>query len=231
LIRGFSESVAAGIVAARTRPFESVADLTARARLSRGSVKLLAEAGALGSLRLERRAALWQALEPPAGAEDQPLFAGMEEGDAAAPLLPALSPQEEVYADYQTAGLSLRRHPMAFYREQLDALRVTTASELVRQPHGRTVKVAGLVLMRQRPGTAKGITFVTLEDETGIANLIIHRQTWDKYELPARRAAALIATGRLERKDQVVHILVRRLEDLQSHVGGPSLRPRSRDFH
>jgi len=99
---------------------------------------------------------------------------------------------------------------------------------LVRQPHGRSIKVAGLVLMRQRPGTAKGITFVTLEDETGIANLIVHAHTWKKYELPARRASALIAEGRLERKDEVVHIIVRRLEDLQSRV--KRLHHRSRDF-
>jgi error-prone DNA polymerase len=82
--------------------------------------------------------------------------------------------------------------------------------------------------MRQRPGTAKGITFVTLEDETGAANLIIHLDTWKKYELPARRASALIVEGRLERKDQVVHILVRRLADLNEQV--KDLHHRSRDF-
>jgi error-prone DNA polymerase len=90
------------------------------------------------------------------------------------------------------------------------------------------VKVAGLVLMRQRPGTAKGITFVTLEDETGIANLIVHARTWQRYELPARRATALIAAGRLERKDQVIHIIASRLEDMQSRM--QQLTHRSRDF-
>jgi error-prone DNA polymerase len=90
------------------------------------------------------------------------------------------------------------------------------------------VTVAGLVLMRQRPGTAKGITFVTLEDETGIANLIVHARTWQRYELAARRATALVASGRLERKDRVVHIIVRRLENLSSRLD--QLRHHSRDF-
>jgi error-prone DNA polymerase len=191
-------------------------------------VKRLADADAFGSLALNRRAALWQALDQTPKVEDLPLFASLEAIDSSTPALPMLTPQQEVYADYHSSGLSLRRHPMSFFREELDALRITPAKELVRQPHGRSIKVAGLVLMRQRPGTAKGITFVTLEDETGVANLIIHLHTWQKYELAAKRASALIAEGRLERKDEVVHILVRRLEDLQSRV--KQLHHRSRDF-
>jgi error-prone DNA polymerase len=171
---------------------------------------------------------LWQALDQTPTVEDLPLFASLEATDSSTPALPTLTPQQEVYADYHSSGLSLRKHPMSFFRAELDALRITPANELVRQPHGRSIKVAGLVLMRQRPGTAKGITFVTLEDETGVANLIIHLHIWQKYELAAKRASALIAEGRLERKDEVVHILVRRLEDLRSSV--KELHHRSRDF-
>ncbi len=228
MIRGFSEADAAAIEGARTKPFHSIADLTARAGLGRAVVKRLAEADAFGSLELNRRAALWQALDQTPHVEDLPLLASLERADSSTPALPTLTPQQEVYADYRSSGLSLRKHPMSFFRAELDELKITPAVELVRQPHGCSIKVAGLVLMRQRPGTAKGITFVTLEDETGVANLIIHLHVWKKYELAARRASALIAEGRLERKDQVVHILVRRLEDLQSRV--KRLHHRSRDF-
>jgi error-prone DNA polymerase len=229
LIRGFSERDAIAIVEARKHaPFTSIADFTSRTGLGKAAIKRLADADAFGSLELNRRAALWQALDQPAKSEDLPLFAALEAADSAIPALAQLTPQQEVYADYHTAGLSLRKHPMAFFREQLERMKVTRAADLVRQPHGRSVRVAGLVLMRQRPGTAKGITFVTLEDETGAANLIIHLDTWKKYELPARRASALIVEGRLERKDQVVHILVRRLADLNEQV--KDLHHRSRDF-
>jgi error-prone DNA polymerase len=228
LIRGLPEAAVRAIVAARTAPYGSVAELSARAKLGRGVVQRLAEAGALGSLALDRRAALWQALDQTPHVEDLPLLACPDEGDSPPPALPQLSPQEEVFADYQSSGLSLRAHPVSFFRTELDQLAVTPAAQLVHWPHGRTVKAAGLVLMRQRPGTAKGITFVTLEDETGIANLIIHARVWKRFELAARRATALIAQGRLERKDKVVHIIVSRLEDMRSRL--QELKHHSRDF-
>jgi error-prone DNA polymerase len=228
LIRGLPEAAARAIVEARTSPYGSVAELAARAKVGRGVVQRLAEAGALGSLALDRRAALWQALDQTPHVENLPLLAGLDEGDPQPPALPQLTPQEEVFADYQSAGLSLRAHPVSFFRADLDRIAVTPAAQLVHWPHGRTVKAAGLVLMRQRPGTAKGITFVTLEDETGIANLIIHARVWKQFELAARRAAALIAQGRLERKDKVVHIIVSRLEDMRSRL--QELTHRSRDF-
>ena len=102
---------------------------------------------------------------------------------------------EEVVADYRTAGLSLRAHPISFYREQLERLGVTSAQGLGELKDKTPVIVAGLVLLRQRPGTAKGITFVTLEDETGTVNLVVHQQTWDEFYRIARRAPAWIAHG------------------------------------
>jgi error-prone DNA polymerase len=229
LVRGLAESAARTIERARTTKFRSVADLARRAGLGRGAIKRLADADAFNSLRLDRRAALWQALDQESAADKLPLFSSLEPEDEATPPLPLLTRQQEVYADYYAAKLTLRDHPISFLREELNAERVTPAGELVRQPHGKGVKAAGIVLMRQRPGTAKGITFVTLEDETGIANLIVHPAIWLKYELAARQAKALLATGRLERQGQVVHIVVRKLEDLEPRL--KELHCSSRDFH
>jgi error-prone DNA polymerase len=229
LVRGLPERVAQAIVSRRTTPYQSVTELAARAPLNRAAVQRLAEADAFQSLQLNRRLSLWQALDQPPAQEELPLFADLAADDVAPPVLPSLSEQEEVYADYRTAGMTLRRHPLSFLRDNLRQLSVTPAGELVRCTHGQQVSVAGLVLMRQRPGTAKGITFVTLEDETGTANLIIHRRTWDKYEHAARRASMLVAVGRLERKDQVIHIVVEKLQ--RAPVSREQLAHRSRDFH
>ena len=136
---------------------------------------------------------------------------------------------EQVFADYRTAGLSLKGHPVAFFREQLNALRVTLAGELDRIHDGRHLRVAGIVLLRQRPGTARGITFVTLEDETGVANLVIKPPIWDRYYSIARRSPAWIAHGCLENREGVIHLVVSRLEDLSARLG--ELRIKSRDFH
>lgn len=152
----------------------------------------------------------------------------LQPGESLSPLLPQLDEQEEVFADYQSAGLTLRRHPLSFHRKGLDAIGVTPANKLVSYPHEHMVKVAGIVLMRQRPSTAKGITFVTLEDETGIANLVIHQATWQRYEQTARKSRAMIAYGKLERKDEVVHVIARRLEDLTHQLS--LLHSPSRDF-
>ena len=139
-----------------------------------------------------------------------------------------MSQEEEVYADYRSTGLSLRSHPIAFQREPLKRLQVTPARELPNIPNESLVKVAGIVLLRQRPSTAKGITFVTLEDETGTINLVIHHKTWERFRKITRHSQAWIAHGRLEAKDTVIHVVVRRLEDLSSRL--LSLRTKSRDF-
>ena len=136
---------------------------------------------------------------------------------------------EEVVADYRTAGLSLRAHPISFYRRQLDRLGIMPARKLVELTNDAPVCVAGLVLLRQRPSTAKGITFVTLEDETGTINLVVHQRTWDRFYRIARRAPAWIAHGCLENREGVVHLVVSRLEDLAREIG--ELRTKSRDFH
>jgi error-prone DNA polymerase len=147
--------------------------------------------------------------------------------------LPPMQPYEEVVADCRTAGLSLRAHPISFYRQQLERLGITPARRLLELANGAPVTVAGLVLLRQRPGTAKGITFVTLEDETGTVNLVVHQHTWDRYYRIARRAPAWIAHGHIQTTREnsfaaVIHVVVTRLEALAEQLR--QLDVKSRDF-
>jgi error-prone DNA polymerase len=139
-----------------------------------------------------------------------------------------MSAAEEVLADYRTAGLSLVAHPLQFLREELGSLGAVPAAALATMDDGAPVCVAGLVLVRQRPGTAKGITFVTLEDETGVANLIIRLDVWNRYRQVASRAAILLVRGRLQRHGLVVHVLAAKLEDVSDRLRG--LDGQSRDF-
>jgi error-prone DNA polymerase len=140
-----------------------------------------------------------------------------------------MRPEMAVAHDYATVGLSLKAHPMSFYRDELAERGVREAGDLRDEracPHGTRVSVAGIVLMRQRPGTASGIVFMTLEDETGIANLIIRPGVYTRYRKAARHGVCLIAHGQVERQGEVVHVMVRRVEDL-----GAGLRTTTRDFH
>ena len=220
MLRGLSEVYARRIVEERTNgAYEMIAEFTRRTGLSDAVVARLARADVFQSLEPNRRVALWHSLP-----EQLTLF----EVDEPEIELERLSPWEEVAADYHHVGLSLRDHPLKFLRPRLDAKKVTTAAGLFAHPHGRLVRVAGLVLMRQRPSTAKGITFVTLEDETGVSNLIIHPSVWERFHRVARRASAMLAQGRVQRRDDVLHIFVERLEDLSEFLHGTTLR--SRDF-
>ena len=230
LVRGLRETEIAALVKEREAngPFRSLAELTQRTRISAATVQRLAEADAFQSLGQDRRAALWQSLVPPAGTHPMPLFDAEETDDIPAPTLPALSSQEEVFADYRYAGVTLRQHPVAFVREELKKLGIITAQQLRAYPTNRAVRVAGLVLMRQRPSTAKGITFVTLEDETGTVNLVIRPGVWKHYDLIARQSSALIAHGLLERKHEIIHVVVRQLADLATQLG--ELTNKTRDF-
>lgn len=227
------------IVARRgKRPFASMDDFARRTGLSRAAIARLAKAGAFGSLGTSRRRSLWDAL----GEDNRPLplfdEADCEEGECEAVNgtldidtdidLPLMSPQEEVLYDYRTQGLSLRAHPLEFLRAELESLGVTPARGLATWPNGRRVCVAGLVLVRQRPSTAKGITFVTLEDETGTANLIIRPHIWQRYRPAALSATVLMASGVLQREGLNIHVLVSRLEDFSVHMDG--MLSQSRDF-
>ena len=135
---------------------------------------------------------------------------------------------EQVFADYRTSGLSLKAHPVSFFRDQLDTLRVTRAGDLGQVRDGKHIRVAGIVLVRQRPGTARGITFVTLEDETGVANLVLKPPIWERYYQVARTSTAWIAHGQIESREGVIHLVATRLEDLSARLG--DLKTKSRDF-
>lgn len=233
MIRGLPESVGRAIEAERTGggPFRDVADFTRRTRLGQATVSRLADAAALESLSGDRRAAYWQALAQDRSGAALPLLeaAGVDTDDALPESLLPMKAIEEVYADYKTLGLSLRGHPLSFVRPQLDRMRVTPAARLATERDQKFVRVAGVVLLRQRPGTAKGITFVTLEDETGPMNLVLRPDVWDRHYTLARTSNAWLVTGVLENREGVVHVVVGTIEDLSQHVAGLTLK--SRDFH
>jgi error-prone DNA polymerase len=143
--------------------------------------------------------------------------------------LPPMPLGQEVMTDYSTTGLSLKQHPVSLIRDQLDEMRITPTCQLADLPQERWVKCAGLVLIRQRPATASGIVFETIEDETGVANIIIRSDVYDRYRAAARHATLLQVDGYIERSGQVIHIMAKRLTDLSYLIA--NLEARSRDFH
>ena len=179
-------------------------------------------------MKQDRREALWQALGQEKTPLDQPLFGDLDAEDDDTFALPALTLEQQVVEDYAAVGLSLKAHPMSFHREQLISQGVICCGDLADSENDSLVRIAGLVIMRQRPSTAKGITFVTLEDETGIANLVIKPPVWEKYYRTARQSPAWVAGGKLEMRDNVVHLIVNRIEDLGDTKG---LQTKSRNFH
>ena len=226
-MHGLSERDARRIADIRAAgAFVSYDDFAQRTGLSNSVLTRLARADAFRSLEIDRRCALWRSLS---SRESAPLFEAVAGDDPERPVtLPEMPPVEQVAADYRALGLSLKDHPMKFVREKLVHRRVARSADLENLPGGRVVKVAGLVLLRQRPSTAKGITFVTLEDETGQANLIVRQEIWERYRRAARTARALLATGELQKEGRVIHVLVRRLDDLSEWLTG--VPGRSRDF-
>ena len=189
-------------------------DLVRRAAIDRDELLHLARAGALGSLGLDRRRAVWEAMRVQERPAARPLLEGVldtgdDEEDAAG--LPPLSPAEEVLADYRTGGLSLAAHPLQFGRGWLAQQGVMTTVAATAEAEGRRVAVAGIVLTRQRPATAKGIIFLTVEDETGAANVVVHPPVWERATAAARRAAVLLVRGRVQRRGAVVHLVATEL--------------------
>jgi error-prone DNA polymerase len=224
-VRGLPRAVGEAIVAARAGgPFRALGDLVRRAGVSRAWLLRLAEADALGALAPDRRSAVWRSLGVEADASD--LFAGVgpREPD---PELPPASASEEVSADFAATGLSPRGHPMAVLRPGLASGRVRTARELLRMPDRAPVEVAGLVIVRQRPETAKGIVFLSLEDETGIANLVVMADLFERCRAVVRGAPYLLARGRVERSGAVVNV---RVESVAPLALAPPVGSRAREF-
>jgi error-prone DNA polymerase len=216
LVAGLKADEGRAVMAARREgPFGSVADLARRARLDRGAVDALARADALRGLAPGRREALWEA----AGiAAPLPLA---EARDGAAPLLPAETMGEETVLDYAATGLSLRRHPLALLRPKLGP--VDTRS-LASARQGRLIRLPGLVLVRQRPGSARGVVFFTVEDEWGTANLVLYPDIVARDRAAVTTARLVLAEGRVERHEAaevpIIHLVVRRLHDLSHMLDG-----------
>ncbi|MCX7422893.1 MAG: error-prone DNA polymerase [Planctomycetia bacterium] len=230
MLSGLSPADANSIVSARgPGPFTSMDDFFHRTGASNSTATRLSRADAFRSLQLNRRESLWHALpDPDAGPLfDQPKCEPLDDAEPL-PALPHLSAVEEVVSDYRTVGLSLRGHPIKFLRPRLQELQAVPAWKLASWPNGKRVTVAGLVLMRQRPSTAKGITFVTLEDETGTTNLIVRPDVWEQHRQVARTASVMLATGPLQREGQIIHVLVTQLRDLTTELA--DLQTHSRDF-
>lgn len=224
MVGGLAQEAAQRIAGAR--PFGSVEELARRAALDRKALRALAQAGALACIAGHRRQAHWMA----AGARGS--VSGLL---AAAPILePAadLAPPgegEELVADYASLGLTLGRHPLALLRERLERRRFLTAEALKQVPHGRRARAAGLVTCRQRPDTASGVVFVTLEDETGYVNVVVWRDLVDSQRRALLGASLLAVDGTIEREGEVVHLVARRLADHSALLG--RLAAGSRDFH
>jgi error-prone DNA polymerase len=262
LVSGLAEKPAKQIVAARGAGYASVGAVWLRSGAPIGILERLADADAFRSAGLDRRAALWAVKGLDGGA----LHAGAKRAtSSASPILtwsgtadlfdegrvdlPDTTLGEHVVADYAAIGLSLKAHPIAFFRETLRSRRVLTSAEHWNERlAGRRVTVAGLVLVRQRPGTAKGVIFLTLEDETGIVNVVVWPKAFERNRRVVMTAQFLEVRGKIERQGLVIHViadeLIDRTDELRALGDGTagmpktdrevregSWKPKSRDFH
>jgi len=223
-IDGLHRDAADRLVAARrSKPFISVEELRSRAGVPVHAIQRLAAADAFRSIGLDRRAALWDARALKA-APDLPLFQAADardEGVETAPAqLPAMPLSEHVVNDYQTVRLSLKAHPMSFLRGHYAAHGFSTADRLKNIRNGKRISIAGLVLIRQRPGSSKGVIFVTIEDEAGVANLVVWPDVFEKQRKIVMGARLMAVHGIVQRDEEdgdVIHVVVQRLED-HSHM-------------
>jgi error-prone DNA polymerase len=246
-VKGFKEEDAKRLAEARKTGAGTAHELARAARLSSRALELLAEADALRSLEMDRREGLWAvkgvATESRV-AEEAPLLALMGAPPEPAVPLPPMTLGAHVAEDYRTAGLSLKAHPCAFFRPLLDEMGAVPAAALKSMKDGRRLSLGGLVLIRQRPGTAKGVVFITLEDETGPANVVVWGDVFAANRRTVMSASFLVVHGRLQRAGEVIHLVAERFTDLTGRLAElkqqgagkdrASTRPRlirSRDFH
>ena len=227
VVKHLSREGAERLLAARiVRAFVHVADLAERAALDRRDLEALAAADTLAGLAGHRHRAVWQV----SGVERAlPLLPADTVVDEGTPLLRAPHEGQEIVADYGSLGLSLRRHPVALLRDVLANRGVIPNQELWEQPNGRSVTAAGLVITRQRPGSAGGVTFVTLEDETGYINLIVWERVATAQRAALLESRLLLVRGKLQREGDVLHVIAQRLTNLSELLG--DLVVASRNFH
>ena len=226
MVKGLSENAGQRVVAERKHgAYLKVQQLLERAHLDQRELGVLATAGALQALSGDRHRARWAV----AGAEKPlPLFQSMDRYEAA-PLLKKPTEGQNIVADYQSTGLTLERHPMCLLRHHLDRYDYATAERLPGLSNGQRINVAGLVITKQRPGTASGVTFVTMEDETGQINLIIWKKVAEEFRSALLNARLLGIAGELQIEGKVIHVIAQQLFDHTEMLGGLSVR--SRDFH
>jgi error-prone DNA polymerase len=234
-ISGLPKAAVEALVAVRETGYESPHALWRRAGLNRQALEALADADAFASLGLARREALWaiRALTAP----PPPLFAFADvEAPASGPAvtLPVMTLGESVVADYTHLHLSLKAHPLALLRGSFDRLGIVPAARL-RQRQTGSISVAGLVLVRQRPGSARGVLFLTLEDETGIANIVVWPDLFEQFRQTVLTAGLLRIDGRIQRQGEVIHVVAERIDDLSAALRGLSgageITVSARDFH
>jgi error-prone DNA polymerase len=218
-VKGLNKSDMQTLIDRRGKGYINMNQLS-DAGVSQAAIEKLTDADALRSLNLGRREALW---EVPA-LNDKPigLFAGqpsqsIKEIQFA---LPFMTAAEHVVQDYAATGLSLKAHPVSFVREQLKMLRVTATADLSKYKNGDWIKVAGLVTVRQRPGTAKGVVFITIEDETGFSNLVVWESMFDKYRKEIVQARLLMVEGKLQIEGEVMHVVVNKCFNISGLLRG-----------
>lgn len=210
-VRGLKEEDAQLLIRARGSGFTSIRQLHAL-EVGEATLEKLADADAFRSLQHDRRQALWQV-----STQEKPTAvfgSGLMEEPAVA--LPGMELSEHVVHDYAATTLSLKAHPVSFVRPQLEQLHSVATAQLADLPDGSRVKVAGLILVRQRPGTAKGVCFVTLEDETGVANLVIFKKQFDQYRKEIIQSRLLMVEGKVQKEGEVIHVVVQRCFDLSA---------------
>ncbi len=217
-IDGLRQDEADKIVAAREAGgmFRDMADLKRRARIGAATLERLAAADTFRSLEHDRRQALWEVKGLAPAADALPLFAwsaAKEEGAEPEVALPQMPLSEHVVNDYQTLRLSLKAHPLSFLRADLAAEKIVPCAGLRSMKDGAFVRVAGVILVRQRPGSAKGVVFMTIEDETGVANTVVWPNALEKFRKVVMAARLIVVTGRIQRHEDIIHVVSQRLED------------------
>jgi error-prone DNA polymerase len=223
-VKGLSEVAGQRIVGQRLRPYQSIQDLLEKVGLNRHEMSALAAAGALKSLAGHRHKVRWTV----AGVEEPtPLFSSFDRYEAS-PMLRKPTEGQDVVADYQSLGLTLGRHPMSLIRHHLDRLHYVSASCLKGLTTGKRISIAGLVITKQRPGTASGVTFITLEDETGCSNLIVWKKVADEQRDVLLNARLMGVQGELQKEGKVIHVIANRLIDHSELLG--ELAVKSRNF-
>jgi error-prone DNA polymerase len=234
MVKGLATKYAQTIIDARTTPYKSIPDLHRRAAVPVAALERLAEADSFRAVNLERRQAVWAIR----GLSDNrlPLFDHADsETNEPAVNLPAMTKGREVVEDYRSVGLSLRDHPVSFLRATLNERRITRCADLARCRDGARLTVAGIVLVRQRPGSAQGVIFVTIEDETGHANLVVWSSVFERQRRVLLSATMLACRGKLQKEGEVIHVVADEIIDLSAllrSVGDESreMRVSTRDF-